>query len=64
MIVSDGGTVVCNGYELCLCGSQVDEAVRASHPKLKDIDLSRVLLPAATLRPNAAQRCIQKQVHC
>jgi glutamate synthase (NADPH/NADH) len=34
---------------------EADPAVMASSPKLSGIDLSRLLLPAATLRPDAAQ---------
>ena len=34
----------------------------ASSPKLSGIDLSKLLTPAATLRPRAAQRCVTKQV--
>eukprot|EP00898_Chlorokybus_atmophyticus_P003594 jgi/Chlat1/4235/Chrsp27S04246 len=34
-----------------------------SNEKLKDLDLSRILLPAATLRPDAAQYCIAQQDH-
>ncbi|CAI5493255.1 unnamed protein product [Closterium sp. Naga37s-1] len=34
-----------------------------SNPKLQNIDLSVLLTPAATLRPGAAQRCVQKQDH-
>ena len=34
---------------------EADPAVLASSPKLAGIDLSRLLLPAATLRPDAAQ---------
>ncbi|CAI5947281.1 unnamed protein product [Closterium sp. NIES-64] len=34
-----------------------------SNPKLHNIDLSVLLTPAATLRPGAAQRCVQKQDH-
>lgn len=34
----------------------------ASSPKLEGIDLSRLLTPAASLRPRAAQRCVTKQV--
>ena len=40
----------------------MDEAVRASNPKLAGLDLDLILTPAATLRPGAAQRCIQRQV--
>jgi glutamate synthase (NADPH/NADH) len=35
----------------------------ASSPKLSGIDLSKLLTPAATLRPRAAQRCVTKQDH-
>ncbi|GLI65807.1 hypothetical protein VaNZ11_009430 [Volvox africanus] len=38
-------------------------AIAEGGPKLEGINLSRLLLPAATLRPGAAQRCIQKQDH-
>lgn len=38
-------------------------AVSDGGPKLEGIDLSRLLLPAASLRPGAAQRCVQKQDH-
>jgi len=34
-----------------------------ANPKAATIDLSKLLLPAATLRPSAAQRCVQKQDH-
>ena len=34
-----------------------------THPKLQNIDLSKLLTPAATLRPGAAQVCVQKQKH-
>lgn len=36
--------------------------MRASNPKLAGMDLDLILTPAATLRPGAAQRCIQRQV--
>jgi len=39
----------------------VDEDVRAGNPKLAGLDLDLILTPAATLRPGAAQRCIQRQ---
>ncbi|KAK9817844.1 hypothetical protein WJX72_002960 [[Myrmecia] bisecta] len=42
---------------------KVDEEVIAANHKLSGIDLSKILTPAATLRPGAAQRCIQKQDH-
>jgi glutamate synthase (NADPH/NADH) len=35
----------------------------ASSPKLSGIDLTKLLTPAATLRPRAAQRCVTKQDH-
>ncbi|WIA23003.1 hypothetical protein OEZ85_001356 [Tetradesmus obliquus] len=40
-----------------------DADVFAANPKLAGIDLSRLLQPAAELRPEAAQVCIQKQDH-
>ena len=42
---------------------EVDSDVIASNSKLEGIDLSKVLLPAATLRPGASQTCITKQDH-
>ena len=33
-----------------------------ANPKLAGIDLEKILTPAALLRPEAAQRCVQKQV--
>ncbi|KAK9665272.1 hypothetical protein RND81_14G101700 [Saponaria officinalis] len=42
---------------------EVDEAVTHSNEKLKNIDLSLLLTPASSIRPGAAQRCIQKQDH-
>lgn len=42
---------------------EVDPDVVASNPKLAEIDLSGLLTPAATLRPGAAQVCVQKQDH-
>lgn len=41
----------------------VDEDVVGSNYKLEHIDLDRILLPAATLRPGAAQHKIQEQEH-
>ncbi|KAL3701002.1 hypothetical protein R1sor_019024 [Riccia sorocarpa] len=41
----------------------VDHDVMNSNPKLENVDLSLLLRPAATLRPDAAQRCVQKQDH-
>eukprot|EP00775_Hariotina_reticulata_P011473 gene11473-11617_t len=40
-----------------------DPEVFEANPKLGGIDLSRLLTPAAELRPDAAQTCIQKQDH-
>ncbi|KAF6263375.1 hypothetical protein COO60DRAFT_459133 [Scenedesmus sp. NREL 46B-D3] len=40
-----------------------DTDVFDANPKLQGIDLSRLLTPAAELRPDAAQVCIQKQDH-
>lgn len=42
---------------------EIDEDVVAANPKLSDINLDRVLLPASTLRPGAAQICVTKQDH-
>ncbi|XP_024516179.1 glutamate synthase 1 [NADH], chloroplastic isoform X1 [Selaginella moellendorffii] len=42
---------------------EVDKSVTASNEKLKNIDLSLLLRPAADIRPDAAQRCVQKQDH-
>ncbi|KAL4529823.1 hypothetical protein Ndes2526A_g04578 [Nannochloris sp. 'desiccata'] len=42
---------------------EVDPEVIASNPKLGDIDLSRVLIPAASLRPGTPQTCVEKQDH-
>lgn len=42
---------------------EVDEEVTSSNEKLKNIDLSLLLRPASTIRPGAAQRCVQKQDH-
>lgn len=42
---------------------EVDEEVTKSSEKLKNIDLSLLLRPAASIRPGAAQRCVQKQDH-
>jgi glutamate synthase (NADPH/NADH) len=39
------------------------EALAEGGSKTEGIDLSRLLLPAASLRPGAAQRCVQKQDH-
>ena len=35
----------------------------AANPKLARVDLSKLLLPAASLRPGAAQTCVTKQDH-
>ncbi|KAF8066383.1 Glutamate synthase [NADH] [Scenedesmus sp. PABB004] len=40
-----------------------DPEVFAANPKLQGIDLSRLLQPAAELRPDAAQVCVRKQDH-
>ncbi|KAL4421584.1 hypothetical protein ABPG75_010875, partial [Micractinium tetrahymenae] len=42
---------------------EADPQVVASNPKLAKVDLSKLLTPAATLRPGAAQTCIMKQDH-
>jgi glutamate synthase (NADPH/NADH) len=36
---------------------EADPEVMSANPKLAGIDLSRLLLPAATLRPDAPQVC-------
>jgi len=41
----------------------VDKEVLAGNEKLANIDLSLLLRPAAEIRPDAAQHCIQKQDH-
>lgn len=42
---------------------EVDKEVMKTNEKLENIDLSQLLKPAAELRPEAAQYCIQKQDH-
>lgn len=42
---------------------EVDKEVVKSNEKLENIDLSLLLRPAAELRPEAAQYCVQKQDH-
>ena len=42
---------------------EVDPTVVAANPKLANVDLTKLLTPAATLRPGAAQVCVQKQDH-
>jgi glutamate synthase (NADPH/NADH) len=42
---------------------EVDKEVLAGNEKLANIDLSLLLRPAAEIRPDAAQHCIQKQDH-
>ncbi|KAE8736401.1 Glutamate synthase 1 [Hibiscus syriacus] len=42
---------------------EVDKEVLSSNEKLQNIDLSLLLRPAADIRPEAAQYCIQKQDH-
>ncbi|OMP12174.1 hypothetical protein COLO4_03428 [Corchorus olitorius] len=42
---------------------EVDKEVLRSNEKLENIDLSLLLRPAADIRPEAAQFCIQKQDH-
>ncbi|KAF7816701.1 glutamate synthase [NADH], amyloplastic isoform X1 [Senna tora] len=42
---------------------EVDKEVIKSSQKLENIDLSLLLRPAAELRPEAAQYCVQKQDH-
>ncbi|XP_040868911.1 glutamate synthase [NADH], amyloplastic isoform X2 [Glycine max] len=42
---------------------EVDKEVVKSNEKLENIDLSLLLRPAAELRPEASQYCVQKQDH-
>ncbi|KDP22151.1 hypothetical protein JCGZ_25982 [Jatropha curcas] len=42
---------------------EVDEEVIKNNEKLENIDLSLLLRPAADIRPEAAQYCVQKQDH-
>ncbi|KAJ9539597.1 hypothetical protein OSB04_026103 [Centaurea solstitialis] len=42
---------------------EVDEDLVKNNEKLKNIDLSLLLQPAAGIRPDAAQTCVQKQDH-
>ncbi|XP_044506677.1 glutamate synthase 1 [NADH], chloroplastic-like [Mangifera indica] len=42
---------------------EVDKEVAKTNEKLENIDLSLLLRPAADIRPEAAQYCIQKQDH-
>jgi hypothetical protein len=41
--------------------AQANMEVINANPKLAGIDLERILTPAAQLRPDAAQRCVQMQ---
>ena len=42
---------------------EADPEAAAKNPKLAGMDLSKLLTPAATLRPGAAQTCVQAQDH-
>ncbi|KAM7499761.1 hypothetical protein LguiA_024175 [Lonicera macranthoides] len=42
---------------------ELDKDLIKGNPKLKNIDLSLLLRPAADIRPEAAQFCVQKQDH-
>lgn len=42
---------------------EVDREVTKTNEKLENIDLSLLLRPAAEIRPDAAQYCVQKQDH-
>lgn len=42
---------------------EVDKELTKNNEKLKNIDLSLLLRPAADIRPDAAQTCVQKQDH-
>ena len=41
---------------------EVNQEVIQKYPRLADINLDKILLPAATLRADVAQRCVRKQV--
>ena len=41
---------------------EVNPDVIQKYPRLAHINLDKILLPARTLRPEAAQRCVRKQV--
>ena len=41
---------------------EVNPDVIKKYPRLAGINLDQILLPSATLRPDAAQRCVRKQV--
>jgi len=41
---------------------EVNQDVIKKYPRLAGINLDKILLPAATLRENVAQRCVRKQV--
>lgn len=43
---------------------EVNQEVIEKYPRLAGINLDKILLPAATLRANVAQRCVHKQVRC
>lgn len=43
---------------------EVNPDVIKKYPRLAGINLDKILLPSATLRPDAAQRCVRKQVSC
>ncbi|XP_068664584.1 glutamate synthase 1 [NADH], chloroplastic-like isoform X2 [Aristolochia californica] len=42
---------------------EIDKEVIKNNEKLENIDLSLLLRPAASIRPDAAQYCVQKQEH-
>lgn len=42
---------------------EADPEAAAKNPKLQGMDLSKLLTPASTLRPGAAQTCVQSQDH-
>ena len=41
---------------------EVNQDVIKKYPRLAGINLDKILLPAASLRENVAQRCVRKQV--
>ncbi len=41
---------------------EVNQDIIKKYPRLAGINLDKILLPAASLRENVAQRCVRKQV--
>ncbi|XWS50374.1 hypothetical protein CRYUN_Cryun12cG0082500 [Craigia yunnanensis] len=62
-IMSQLGFRTLNEMVGCSDMLEVDKEVLSNNEKLQNIDLSLLLRPAADIRPEAAQYCIQKQDH-